>query len=314
MKSINSLFLGPYKTPMTQKTTRNLPLSRIVHGHWRLSDWQLSSQALFQLTKQCIELGISSFDHADIYGNYSCETLFGEALKHQPSLRHDIQIISKCGIKLKTNKFPERRLKIYDYHYDYIMMSAENSLRNLGTDYLDLLLLHRPAPFFIPEEAARAFSDLQASGKVRNFGVSNFNFIQFEMLQDYCDMELVTNQVEISPYCLEHFENGNLDFFVKEKIQPMAWSPLAGGKIFNPIDHRSEKVRAALIKIAAELEVQSIDTIAYAWLLKHPAKIFPIVGSGKIERIKRAVDALKIQLSLEQWYLIYIAALGKELP
>lgn len=299
---------------MAQKPTRNLPLSRIIHGHWRLSDWQLSSQELLLLTEQCIELGISSFDHADIYGNYSCESLFGEALSLKPSLRQDIQIISKCGIKLKSHKFPERRVKIYDYHYDYIMMSAENSLRNLGTDHLDLLLLHRPSPFFEPEEAARAFSDLQTSGKVKNFGVSNFNVIQFEMLQDYCDMELVTNQVEISPYCLEHFENGNLDFFVKEKIQPMAWSPLAGGKIFNPTDDRSEKVREVLIKIAAELDYESIETIAYAWLLKHPAKALPIVGSGKINRIKRAVDALKVPLSLEQWFQIYMAALGKELP
>lgn len=299
---------------MAQKPTRNLPLSRIIHGHWRLSDWQLSSQELLLLTEQCIELGISSFDHADIYGNYSCESLFGEALSLKPSLRQDIQIISKCGIKLKSHKFPERRVKIYDYHYDYIMMSAENSLRNLATDHLDLLLLHRPSPFFEPEEAARAFSDLQTSGKVKNFGVSNFNVIQFEMLQDYCDMELVTNQVEISPYCLEHFENGNLDFFVKEKIQPMAWSPLAGGKIFNPTDDRSEKVREVLIKIAAELDYESIETIAYAWLLKHPAKALPIVGSGKINRIKRAVDALKVPLSLEQWFQIYMAALGKELP
>ena len=127
-------------------------------------------------------------------------------------------------------------------------------------------------------------------------------------------MELVTNQVEISPYCLEHFENGNLDFFVKEKIQPMAWSPLAGGKIFKPTDDRSEKVRDALIKIAAELDYESIETIAYAWLLKHPVKALPIVGSGKIERIERAVDALKVPLSLEHWYQIYMAALGKELP
>jgi len=297
-----------------EKTKRNLPLSRIVHGHWRLGDWQLNSQELLQLTEQCIALGITSFDHADIYGNHTCEALFGNALKLKPSLRSDIQIISKCGIKLNTDKFPERKIKIYDYSYDHIMKSTENSLKNLGTDYLDVLLLHRPAPFFEPEEAARAFSDLQASGKVKHFGVSNFNVLQFEMLEKYCDMDLVTNQVEISPYTLEHFENGNMDFFLKENIQPMIWSPLAGGRIFNPDDSKSEGVRSILINIARELDIPSIDTVAYAWLLKHPVKGLPIVGSSKIDRIKKAVDALDVQMSLEQWYQIYIAAKGEDLP
>lgn len=299
---------------MSQIISKNLQLSSIVHGHWRLGDWQLNSKELLLLTEECIELGITSFDHADIYGNYTCETLFGDALKLKPGLRSEIQIISKCGIKLNTDKFPERRVKIYDYGYDYIINSVESSLKNFGTDHLDLLLLHRPAPFFEAEEAARAFSDLQASGKVKDFGVSNFNVIQFEMLQKYCDMDLVTNQVEISPYCLEHFENGNMDFFVKEKIQPMAWSPLAGGKIFNPTDQRSKDVRNILIKIANELDIESIDTVAYAWLLKHPAKAIPIVGSGKINRIKTAVEALGVEMSLEQWYQIYMAAKGEELP
>lgn len=295
-------------------TQEKLMLSPIVHGHWRLGDWNLSSQELLKLTEQCIELGITSFDHADIYGNYTCEALFGEALKLDKSLRKDIQIISKCGIKLASDKFPERKVKIYDYSYDYIMNSVENSLNNLGTDHLDLLLIHRPAPFFQPEEAAKAFSKLQEQGKVKQFGVSNFNVLQFEMLQNYCDMKLVTNQVEISPYCLEHFENGNMDFFVKENIKPMAWSPLAGGILFNPNDEKSVNVRQALIKVAMELSIHSIDTIAYAWLLKHPAGIIPIIGSGKIERIKTAIKAEEVEMNMEQWYRIYIAAFGKELP
>lgn len=307
-------FVAEKQTQMMQKTSKKTPLSPLVHGHWRLKDWHLSSQELLQLTEECIELGITSFDHADIYGNHTCEALFGDALKRKPGLRSEIQIISKCGIKLNTDKFPERRVKIYDYGYDYIMNSAEKSLKNFGTDHLDLLLLHRPAPFFEPEEVARAFSDLRASGKVKDFGVSNFNVMQFEMLQKYCDLDLVTNQVEISPYCLEHFDNGNMDFFVKEKIQPMAWSPLAGGKIFHPGDRKSEEVRHILIKIAHELGVESIDVVAYAWLLKHPAKVIPVLGTGKISRIKIAVEALKIELSLEQWYQIYIAAKGEDLP
>lgn len=295
-------------------TKEQLNLSPIVHGHWRLADWKLSPQELLTLTEQCIELSITSFDHADIYGNYSCEALFGDALKLKPELRENIQIISKCGIKLNTDRFPERKLKVYDYSYDYIMDSAQQSLKNLNTEYLDLLLLHRPAPFFNPEEAAKAFSELKAQGKVRQFGVSNFNILQFEMLQKYCDMDLVTNQVEISPYCLEHFENGNMDFFVKEQIRPMAWSPLAGGILFNPSNAKSVNVRQALIQVAMELQIASIDVIAYAWLMKHPAHIIPIVGSGKIDRIKTAVEAQNIEMNMEQWYRIYIAAFGEELP
>lgn len=295
-------------------TQEKLNLSPIVHGHWRLADWKLNSQELLTLTEQCIELGITSFDHADIYGNHSCESLFGETLKLNKNLRDKIQIISKCGIKMLTDKFPERKVKTYDYSYDHIINSVENSLRNFNTEYLDLLLLHRPAPFFNPEEAAKAFSDLKEQGKVRQFGVSNFNVLQFETLQKYCDMNLVTNQVEVSPYCLEHFENGNMDFFVKEKIQPMAWSPLAGGLLFNPNDAKSVAVRQALIQVAMELQIVSIDVIAYAWLMKHPANVIPIVGSGKLDRIRTAVEAQKVNMNMEQWYRIYIAAFGEELP
>ena len=291
-----------------------LNLSRIVHGHWRLGDWNLSSQELLSLTKECFDLGITSFDHADIYGNYTCESIFGQALALDPSFRNQIQIVSKCGIKLNSDKFPERKIKVYDYSFDYIMNSVNQSLKNLKTDYLDLLLLHRPSPFFDPSEAAKAFEELHKSGKVKQFGVSNFNPLQFEMLQKYGPVQLVTNQVELSPYCLEHFENGNMDFFMKEGIRPMAWSPLAGGMIFNPQNTKSERVRKALIEVSQELNLNSIDTLAYAWILKHPAQAIPIVGSGKLSRIQTAVKALEIDLSLEQWFKIYIAANGEDLP
>lgn len=294
--------------------SEKLNISALVHGHWRLADWNLSKQELLSLTHQCIDLGITSFDHADIYGNYTCESLFGDALTQEPELRKKIQIISKCGIKLDTDKFPERRLKIYDYSYAHIINSAEQSLKNLKTDYLDLFLLHRPSPFFLADEVAKAFDELKQSGKVRQFGVSNFSIIQFEMLQKHINVELLTNQVEISAYCLEHFENGNLDFFIKEKIQPMAWSPLAGGQLFNPETEKAERVRQALLKVSKELDLESIDIVAYSWLLKHPANIVPIIGSGKIERIEKAIKAQSTEMSLEQWFFIYNAAKGEELP
>lgn len=291
----------------------NLSLSRIVHGYWRLRDWNLSDDQLLKLIEQVLELGITSFDHADIYGNHTCEAYFGRALAVKPELREKMELISKCGIKMATDYNPELDIKIYDYSTEYIIKQAETSLKNLGTDRLDLLLLHRPAPFFNPEEVAKAFDQLKSSGKVLNFGVSNFSPAQFETLQSYLDMPLATNQVEISVSCLEHFENENTEYFLKHKIKPMAWSPLAGGAIFNPKTEKDQRLTAVLKSIAGELNTD-IDQVMYAWLLKHPTGIMPIVGSQHINRIKSAVNALEIELSLEQWYKIYIASKGEDLP
>ena len=291
----------------------NLSLSRIVHGYWRLRDWDLSDDQLLKLIEQVLDLGITSFDHADIYGNHTCEAYFGRALALKPELREKMELISKCGIKMATDYNPELDIKIYDYSTEYIIKQAETSLKNLGTDRLDLLLLHRPAPFFNPEEVAKAFDQLKSSGKVLNFGVSNFSPAQFDTLQSYLDMPLATNQVEISVSCLAHFENENTEYFLKHKIKPMAWSPLAGGAIFDPKTEKDQRLTAVLKNIAAELNTD-IDQVMYAWLLKHPTGIMPIVGSQHINRIKSAVDALKIELSLEQWYKIYIASKGEDLP
>ncbi len=293
---------------------KDLSLSGIVHGQMRLKAWNLSAPGLVQFTEEMIQLGVTTFDHADIYGNYSCEALFGEALKLEKSLRSKIEIITKCGIKLVSDKFPGRRIKHYEYSYDYIVSSVNNSLRNFNTDRIDLLLLHRPAPFFDPSEVARAFSVLKRDGKVLHFGVSNFSPAQFEMLNSFAGEKLLTNQVEISPYCLEHFENGNMDFFVKEKIRPMAWSPLAGGKLLDPNDEKGRRISEVLLEVAGELNISSIDTVIYAWLLKHPVSIIPVVGSGRIERVKHAIEALDVNMSLEQWYRIFITVKGSELP
>lgn len=292
----------------------NLKLSRIIHGHWRLRDWNLSTQEILTLTKQAVELGITTIDHADIYGDYTCEALFGAALARDKKLRDQIQIVTKCGIKLKSSKFPERNLKYYDYGYDYITTSVNQSLKNLNTDYIDLLLLHRPSPFFDPEEVAKAFSHLKESGKVMHFGVSNFTPSQFEMLNAFVGNQLVTNQIEISPYFLEAFKNGAMDYLQQHNIKPMAWSPLAGGKLFDATDEKSQRILECLKQISRETGEASLDKIVYKWLLMHPAGIMPIVGSGKLERLKNAVDASDVDLSLEQWFKIYVASEGKELP
>lgn len=296
------------------KLSNHLEISKIVHGHWRLKDWSLSNQNLLKLTQQAIDLGITTFDHADIYGDHECEKLFGNALSLKKEIRKDVQIITKCGIKLLSAKYPERRVKHYDYSYNQIVGSVENSLKNLNTDYIDLLLLHRPAPFFNPEIVAQAFSDLKQAGKVLNFGVSNFNPLQFEMLNSYLKDKLVTNQVEISPYCLEHFENGNIDFFLKERIKPLAWSPLAGGNLLQPGDEKGKRINQALTEVANELNTNAIDKVIYSWLLNHPTHIIPVAGTGKIERLKNAVEAINIKMPVELWYKIYTASTGYEVP
>ncbi len=296
------------------KLSKDFKISRLVHGQWRMVDWKMSKNEILKFTEQVIELGITTFDNADIYGDYSCEELFGNALSLKKELRKNIQIITKCGINLISKKFPDRTVQHYNYSYKHIVSSVETSLKKLHTDYIDLLLLHRPAPFFNPEEVAKAFSELKSSGKVLNFGVSNFNIMQFEMLNSYTHEKLITNQVEISPFCLEHFENGNIDFFLKERIKPMAWSPLAGGSFIDPKSEKEIRVVQALNKVAEELNIKSIDKIIYSWILNHPASIIPIIGSGKIERVKNAVDSLDIEMNLEQWYKIFIAYKGEPLP
>ena len=296
------------------KLSDDLEISRIVHGHWRLTSWNLRPEALLKLMLDALDLGINTFDHADIYGDYRCEELFGEALRLRPELRSRIKLITKCGIKLISGRYPERRLKHYDYSYAHIVGSAENSLSKMGTDFIDLLLLHRPAPFFDPEEVSSAFTQLRQTGKVRHFGVSNFSPAQFSMLQAHLDFRLVTNQVEISPLQLDHFGNGNIDFFLREKIIPMAWSPLAGGRLMNPGNEREWRVLTALKQVEEELGFSCTEAAAYCWLLSHPARIIPVAGSSKIERLKIATEALGVKMNQEQWYRIYTASTGADLP
>jgi predicted oxidoreductase len=294
--------------------SHDLQFSRIAHGLWRLSKWGMTAQERLRFVEEALDLGVTTFDNADIYGDYSCEMLFGEIFKLQPALRNRLELVTKCGIKIKSASHPDRRIGHYDTSYEHIVRSTDQSLQNLRTDRIDVLLLHRPDPLIDPEEVARAFEHLNREGKVRYFGVSNFNPMQFEMLQRYCSGKLVTNQVEFSPWCLEHFHNGNVDFFLKEQLVPMAWSPFSGGKIFNPTDEQGERLQFVLEEIASEAGAYGIDLVALAWILKHPARFVPIIGSGKIERLQRATDALEITLTREHWYRILVASQGHPMP
>ncbi|RXZ79507.1 oxidoreductase [Paenibacillaceae bacterium] len=295
------------------KIAEDLSFSRIIHGHWRLAEWKLRSNELLDLIRFCTEeQGITTFDHADIYGDYSCEERFGEALSLQPGIRSKMQLVTKCGIKLLSDARPEHKIKYYDTGRTHIVSSVERSLKNLRTDYIDLLLIHRPDPLMNPVQVAEAFIQLKDSGKVRYFGVSNFLPSQFRMLSSYLPFPLVTNQLEMSVAHLDSFVNGSIDLCLENRIAPMAWSPLAGGQLFHSSDDKASRLRATLEKLVHETNAQSIDQVMYAWLLHHPSKTMPIIGSGNRQRIATGVEALSISLSDQQWYEVWQSSMGKE--
>ena len=294
------------------KMSTDLEFSRIVHGLWRLNEWDISKEQLLQLIEQCLEMGITTFDHADIYGNFTCEEIFGEALKLNPKIREKMEIVTKTGIVFKSNNRPEHDGHYYNTTFDHIVKSAERSLQNFGTDYIDVLLIHRPDPFMDPEDVAKAFNQLRSEGKVNYFGVSNFTQNDFTLLQSYLDFDLVTNQIEASVLKYDNFENGTIKFLQEKRISPMIWSPLAGGEIFTSQSESAIRVRNVLTEIAKKHNTENISEIAYAWLLAHPAKLIPIVGSGKINRISEAVNALNIKLTRADWFAILDALVGHE--
>ncbi len=298
---------------MKQNNTINEPgNSPVALGLWRLNDWGMRGNQLTEWIEEAIDLGFTTFDHADIYGGYTCEEIFGEALAKKPALREKMYLISKCGIVLPTPDRPENRMHKYDTSRRHIIASAERSLRNLHTDHLDLLLIHRPDPLMNPHDVAAAFDELKSSGKVRQFGVSNFSPSQFNLLQAALDFPLITNQVEISILHLAALYDGTLDECMIRNIRPMAWSPFGGGRLFTSQNPNIERVRNVIETIAAGLNGAAIDQIALAWLLRHPSGIIPVLGTGNMDRIRGAKGALQLPLTHDQWFSILTAALGKE--
>ncbi|EKO3482358.1 aldo/keto reductase family oxidoreductase [Vibrio fluvialis] len=288
--------------------------SELVQGYWRLGEWGMTAQERLTFLKQHLELGITTVDHADIYGNYECEQLFGEALALEPSLREQLQIVTKCDIKLCSAKFPERKINHYDSSAAHIYQSVNNSLERLRVNEIDVLLIHRPDVLMDADEVAEAFTELHKVGKVKHFGVSNFSPAQFELLQSRLGKPLVTNQVEINPLNFDVAHDGTLDQMQMLRTRPMAWSCLGGGAIFNGDSEQAQRVRAVLEELREELGAESIDQVIYAWVRALPSKPLPIIGSGKIERVQAAVDALELTLSREQWYRVWVASKGHGVP
>ena len=288
-----------------------MTLSPIVAGVWRLHQWGLDTAALVRWIEQALDLGITSFDHADIYGGYTVEALFGQALAAAPGLRERLQIVTKCGIKLVSPQRPGHTIKSYDSSPAHVLASVDASLRALRTDRIELLLIHRPDLLMQPEALADTFKRLQAAGKVLHFGVSNFSRHQFEALNRR--VTLATNQVEFSPMHVAPMFDQTFDGLQDLGVAPMVWSPLAGGRLFTGSDEQAQRVRAVLETLGARHGV-SAATMAYAWILRHPSRPLPITGSGRIEALREAVAALGVEVCAEDWYRVWQASMGQELP
>lgn len=296
------------------KLVNDIELSRLVYGMWRLGDDQdTSSSHVRAKIDACLSQGISTFDQADIYGDYSSESILGAALSESPSLRNNMEIVTKCDIMLLSNKFPDRKVKYYDTSAAHIQASVEQSLTNMATDRIDLLLLHRPDPLMDHEETGQALDALVSSGKVRGIGVSNFMPHDWSLLQSAMQQPLLTNQLEISLMHNEYLTDGTVAHLQENGKPPMAWSPLGGGQLFDQNDQNMSTLRLALDHVANEQNVD-IAAVAIAWLLHHPARLLPVLGTNNIDRIASLADACKVSLTREQWFALYEAANGHEVP
>ncbi len=289
-----------------------MKISRIIAGtmKWGLWGAKFDAAAYERIIKDCISLGVTTFDHADIYGDYTTEEEFGKVLKADPLLREDIQLITKCGIRKLSANRPDHKIKSYNTSFEHIVGSVEKSLENFNTDYIDCLLIHRPDFMMNADEIADAFAHLKQQGKVLHFGVSNFRRWQVDLLNSRFPVEI--NQIECSVMHLDPFIDGTLDQCQQHRIIPMAWSPLGGGNIFAETDDERIKRVTAVAAILAEKYTTTADIILLSWLLSHPSNIHPVLGTTKTARVQAAVKALSIKLEREEWYMLWRASTGKE--
>lgn len=289
----------------------DVALSRIAYGMWRVADDFDTSPAHIQAKiEACLEQGITTLDQADIYGGYTAEALLGTALAQAPHLRDKVEIVTKCGIVAPVGRYAGARVKHYDTSSAHIVAAVDASLRDMNTDRIDLLLIHRPDPMMDPDDTGRGLDSVVEAGKVRAVGVSNFRPHDAELLQSCMNTRLCTNQIEISLAATQPFTNGDLAYIQRHGMLPMAWSPLAGGALFAGV---SPALIEALRNMA-EAKGCDIAALAVAWLLAHPAGIVPVMGTNTISRISTLSDALRVDVSREDWFVLYEAALGHEVP
>lgn len=294
---------------MERVSLGQISLSRLVYGMWRLGDDTDTSAAHVQAKiEACLAQGITSFDQADIYGGYTAEAILGAALRAAPALRSQMEIVTKCDIVAPVGRHAAARVKYYDTSAQHINASVETSLREMAIETIDLLLIHRPDPLMDHHETGAALDALVSSGKVRAVGVSNFRPWDVRLLQSAMKTPLATNQIELSLMAHDGFTNGDVAFH-QERGQPiMAWSPLAGGHLLAEADSR---LRERMTEIGAA-HGTDWSAVAVAWLLRHPARILPVMGTNSLSRIAQISDAMKVQIDRVTWFELYSLALGRE--
>jgi len=287
-----------------------LEVSRLIYGMWRLGDDRDTSPAHVEKKIQlCLDQGITTFDQADIYGAYRAESLLGGALKANPALRNRMEIVTKCGIVAPIGRYSDARVKHYDTSRAHIEKSVDMSLSEMGIETIDLLLIHRPDPLMDHRETGAALDDLVKSGKVRAVGVSNFRPWDWDLLQSAMTNRLLTNQIEISLKEIAPFINGDLAFHQRLGTRLMAWSPLGGGTLMR----ERGRLGTVMDEIAGDFGVDR-SAVAVAFLLTHPARLLPVMGTNTLERIAKLSSPFEVPLDREAWYRLYEAALGHEVP
>jgi predicted oxidoreductase len=285
-------------------------LSPIIAGamNWGIWDKNLNTKEMDNIIHLCLENKITTFDHADIYGDYTTEADFGKALVSSKIDRTKIQLISKCGIQMVT-KNRNNSIKHYEYSKDYIIWSVENSLKNLATEYLDVLLLHRPSPLMQADEIAEAVTQLKADGKIVDFGLSNFTASQTELIRQKTEVSF--NQIQFSATHHEAMLDGSLDYMQTNSIRPMSWNPL--GSVFREDNEQTRRMKKLLAQLVAKYGVGS-DTILLSWILQHPAQIIPIAGTVNVARIQALMKATELPFEKEDWFAIWSGSMGKNVP
>ncbi len=284
-------------------------LSPIVAGtmNWGIWDKKLSTSEMDHLMHICIENKITTFDHADIYGDYTTEADFGKAFKQSNIDRNKIQLISKCGIQHIKGR--DNKIKHYDYSKEYIVWSVENSLKNLQTDYLDVLLLHRPSPLMQADEIAEAVAKLQEEGKIIDFGLSNFTPSQTELIRQKTAVSF--NQIQFSATHFEPMLDGSLDYMQLHEIRPMSWNPL--GTVFREDSEQTRRLKKLLAQLVEKYHLGS-DSILLAWILTHPANVIPVAGTVNIARIQALMKAVEMDLDPLDWFAIWTESMGAKVP
>ncbi len=288
--------------------------SRLVYGTWRLLDTKPTAQEINRRLHACLELGITTLDTAEIYGLYEVEQALGAALALSPGLRDKFEIVTKAGIYVPCSYHPDRRTAHYNATAQRLLKSLEKSLRFLGTDHVELFLVHRPDWLTRADDTAGGLNELLRSGKIRAAGVSNYSASQFDLLNERMEQPLVTNQIEFHLLHPEPIHNGTLHQCEQLGVLPMAWSPLAGGRIFDPSNPGAVRLAAAAQSMASRYTGATLEQLAYAWILAHPSHPLPVIGTNKLERLQSAAKAEAIVLEREDWYALWEAAQGRRIP